>query len=110
MQLSRRAAHIGPMLILISNLLRHAADYMIFIQKIINNSNATTVYRKELDVKIAIKKICVPLALCAIFFLAGMIGLACEHWHNDLALSTTAFLTSFGSMAGLVFRVYNAVA
>jgi hypothetical protein len=67
-------------------------------------------HREDLDVKITIKKICVPLALFAIFFLAGSIGLACEQLHNDLVLSTTAFLTSFGSMAGMVIRIYIAVA
>jgi len=61
-------------------------------------------------VKITIKKICVPLVLFAIFFLAGMIGLACEHLHNDLALSTGAFLTSFTGMAGLMFRLYHTFA
>ena len=35
---------------------------------------------------------------------------ACEQLHNDLVLSTTAFLTSFGSMAGMVIRIYIAVA
>ena len=60
--------------------------------------------------KVIIKKICVPLALFAIFFLAGMIGLACEQMHNDLTLSTGAFLTSFSSMSGLVLRAYIALA
>jgi len=65
-------------------------------------------HREDLDVKITIKKICVPLALFAIFFLAGSIGLACEQLHNDLALSTGAFLTSFSGMSGLVIRAYMA--
>jgi hypothetical protein len=60
-------------------------------------------------VKITIKNICVPLALFVIFCLAGMIGLACEQMHNDLALSTGAFLTSFGGMSGLVLRAYIAL-
>ena len=60
--------------------------------------------------KVIIKKICVPLVLFGIFFLAGMIGLACEQMHNDLTLSTGAFLTSFGGMSGLVLRAYIALA
>ena len=59
--------------------------------------------------KIVVKKICMPLAMFMIFFLAGMVGLTCEQWHNDLALSTTAFLTSFGSMTGVAFRIYYAL-
>jgi len=67
-------------------------------------------HHKDLDVKKLVKKICVPLALFVIFLLAGMIGLACEQVHNDLTLSTGAFITSFGSMSGLVLRAYIALA
>ena len=56
------------------------------------------------------KKICLPILLFGSFILAGSIGLYCESLHNDLYVSTVAFLTSFGSMAGLVLHTYFSVA
>ena len=56
------------------------------------------------------KKICLPILLFGSFMLAGFIGLYCESLHNDLYVSTAAFLTSFGSMAGLVLHTYFSVA
>ena len=56
-----------------------------------------------------IKKICLPILFFAAFVSAGYIGLSCEQLHNDLTVSTGAFLTSFGTLSATLFRVWNIV-
>jgi len=51
-------------------------------------------------------RICLPVILFGIFVIAGSIGLYCESMHNDLTLSTTAFLTSFGTLSATVVRIW----
>ena len=56
-----------------------------------------------------IKTICIALLLFAAFVAAGLVGLSCETLHNDLAFSTGAFITSFGTMSITVLRIWNAI-
>lgn len=51
----------------------------------------------------------IPIVLFVIFLLAGSIGLLCESIHNDLAVSTTAFLGAFASSAGIAWHFYHSI-
>jgi hypothetical protein len=47
-----------------------------------------------------------PVILFAMFLLSGLIGLLCEQIHNDLFVSTGAFVTSFTTMIGVAYKIY----
>lgn len=55
---------------------------------------------------IVIKHLFWMSSLILAFCLSGTIGLFCENWHADLAMSTGAFGVSFAGMTGLSFKVY----
>lgn len=59
--------------------------------------------------KALLKHIIVPIIFFVIFVIAGTVGLMCESWLNDLAFSTTAFLTAFASMTGIVWHTYHSI-
>lgn len=52
-------------------------------------------------------RFCLPMILFSIFLLAGLIGLFFEHMHNDLLFSTGAFLTSFATLSGIAYKIYD---
>ena len=57
-----------------------------------------------------IKLIGIFVVTFAIFLIAGGVGLLCEQLHNDLIVSTTTFLGSFGVMGSYVIHFYNSIA
>lgn len=54
-------------------------------------------------------KLFLPVILFAIFLISGLIGLLCEQIHNDLFVSSGAFVTSFTTMVGLAYKIYSAI-
>jgi hypothetical protein len=51
----------------------------------------------------------IPLALFAVFIIAGSIGLTCESLFNNLAMSTTAFLGAFTGILTLAWHFYYSI-
>jgi hypothetical protein len=58
----------------------------------------------------AIKLVGLFVVTFVIFLIAGGLGLLCESMHNDLIVSTTTFLGSFGVMGSYVIHFYNSIA
>jgi hypothetical protein len=53
-----------------------------------------------------LKHLCLPVLLFGIFVAAGSVGLCFESMHNDLALSTATFVTSFGGLSATAVRIW----
>jgi len=58
----------------------------------------------------AIKLIGIFVVTFSIFLVAGGLGLVCEYIHNDLIVSTTTFLGSFGVLSSCVIHFYHSIA